>query len=138
MKTERPARLASLVANSIVLRNVVVALCGACALVYFAIGLGLVYEQKPEGVQLWAFGFSAALAFGLGVVLMLARSGRVVWILGALFMVLAIVAYLAVSPRRDPSFEIWGISLKIAQVAILAALLGLLVHDRSPHGEPAP
>ncbi len=107
-----------------------VALTGACALVYFAIGLGLIYRQEPEGVQLWVFGFSAALAFALGVALMLLRPGRAVWILGAAFMAFVIVAYVAVAPRRDPSFEIWGISLKVAQAAILVALVGLIALDR--------
>ncbi len=107
-----------------------VALTGACALVYFAIGLGLIYRQEPDGVQLWLFGFSAAVAFALGVALMLLRPGRVVWVLGAVFMVFVIVAYVVVAPRRDPSFEIWGISLKVAQAAILAALLGLIALDR--------
>jgi hypothetical protein len=62
--------------------------------------------------------------------LLLFKPRRPVWIIGSAFMVLAIVAYFAVSPRREPQFEIWGMSLKIAQVVILAALLGLLVHDR--------
>ncbi len=130
MKTDQPGVLARLTADPGLLRNLAAVLCAGCALVYFAIGLGLVYEQRPDGVQLWAFGFSAALAFALGVVLLLARPGRVVWILGVLFQVFAIAAYIAVSRSRQPPFEIWGISLKVAQVLILAALLGLLYQER--------
>jgi hypothetical protein len=125
-----PGRLNRLTEHPVLHRDVAVALSGACAAVYFAIGLGLVYEQPEQGVRLWAFGFSAAFAFALGAALLLARPGRIVWILGALFMVLVLVAYVLVAPNRHPSFELWGISLKVAQIAILASLLGLLVHDR--------
>jgi hypothetical protein len=113
-----------------VLRAVALILCAACALVYAAIGLGLIYQQRPDGMRLWVFGYSAASAFALGVVLLLARPGRIVWILGSAFMILVIVAYVLVAPSRQPSFEIWGISLKIAQLLILASLVGLLVQDR--------
>jgi hypothetical protein len=129
MKVEGSGWFTRLAAQTVLFRNVAVVLCAACGLVYFAIGLGLIYEQRPDGMRLWVFGFSTALVFAIGTVMLLARPGRVVWIVGAIFMVLAIVAYVAVSPSRDPHFEIWGISLKIAQAVILAALLGLLIHD---------
>jgi hypothetical protein len=131
MKSPLPGQLAGPINHPQLLRGLAVILCAACAVVYLAIGLGLIYEQPEKGVRLWAFGFSAALAFALGVVLLLSSPGRRVLIGGVAFMALAIVAYLAVSPNRNPSFEIWGISLKIAQVAILVALLGLLARDRT-------
>jgi hypothetical protein len=112
------------------LRVVSVALCAMCAVVYFAIGMGLIYEQRPGGMRLWVFGFSAAIAFAAGVVLLVARPGRFVWMIGSAFMVLVIVAYVVVAPSRQPNFEIWGISLKLAQAVTLVALLGLLAHDR--------
>jgi FtsH-binding integral membrane protein len=130
MNVELPGWLARLTSHPLSLRNVAVVLSVACAAVYFAIGLGLIYRQPSEGVQLWLFGFSSALAFALGAALLLAAPGRVVWSLGALFMVFVILAYVGVAPRRDPSYEMWGISLKIAQAVILVALLGLLTQDR--------
>jgi hypothetical protein len=135
---ERQGRAVRLTDHSPALRNVAVILSAVCAAVYFAIGLGLVYKQPPEGIQLWVFGFSSALAFALGVVLLLALPGRAVWILGALFMVFVIVAYVGVAPRREPSYEIWGISLKIAQALILVALLGLLAQERRKNAAQAP
>jgi hypothetical protein len=125
-----PGWLDRVAAQTALLRNVAIALCAACATVYFAIGLGLIYEQPEKGVRLWTFGYSTSIVFAIGIALLLFKPGRLVWMLGSAFMVLAIVAYVAVSPSRDPHFEIWGISLKVAQVAILAALLGLLIHDR--------
>jgi hypothetical protein len=119
------------------LRIVAIALCAACAVVYVAIGLGLVYEQRPEGIRLWAFGYSTALVFAVGIVLLLLKPGRLVWTLGSAFMVFVLVAYVVVAPRREPSFEIWGISLKVAQAVILAALLGLIAEDRRRVAAPA-
>jgi hypothetical protein len=119
------------------LRIVAIALCTACAVVYVAIGLGLVYEQRPEGIRLWAFGYSTALVFAVGIVLLLLKPGRLAWTLGSAFMVFVLVAYVVVAPRREPSFEIWGISLKVAQAVILAALLGLIAEDRRRVAAPA-
>ncbi|HEX7490462.1 MAG TPA: hypothetical protein VF337_02025 [Candidatus Limnocylindrales bacterium] len=50
--------------------------------------------------------------------------------LGSAFMVLVIAAYIVIAPSRQPSFEIWGISLKVAQAVTLLALIGLMVNDR--------
>jgi hypothetical protein len=130
MKAEQPGWLDRLTTHTRALTAIVLALTAACAVVYLAIGLGFIYEQPKDGVPLAVFGFSAAAAFALGVVLMVVRPGRNVWILGAAFMAFVIVAYVNVAPKRNPSFEIWGISLKIAQAFILAALLGLLARDR--------
>lgn len=116
-----------------VLRGLVAVLAAACAAVYFLIGFGLIYpaSRNFDSDFMLVFGCSAGLAFALGFVLLLATQRRAVLVLGALFQVFVIVAYVAVAPRRDPHFEIWGISLKIAQAAILAALLGLLAGGRT-------
>jgi hypothetical protein len=130
MNVKVPDWLDRVSAQTALLRSVAVVLCAVCALVYFAIGLGLIYEQPAKGIRLWVFGYSTAIVFAIGFALLLFKPGRFTWILGSAFMVLAIVAYVVVAPSREPSFEIWGIGLKVAQVAILAALLGLLIHER--------
>ncbi len=112
------------------IRYLAAAIAAGCAAVYFAIGLGLVYppSQDPEfdaGFML-VFGFSSAFMFALGAALLLRTDRRAVLVLGALFQVFVIVAYFQVSGRRDPHFEIWGLSLKAAQAVILVALLDLL------------
>jgi len=131
MESKQRGRLASWTGRPDLLRYVAIALCAACVLGYAAIGAGLIYPQTADGVSLPRFGFSTAAAFGLGVALLAVRPGRVVWTLGAAFMVFVIVAYVLVAPERQPPFEAYGIALKLAQAAILAALLGLLANDRS-------
>ncbi len=128
-----PGWLSRASAHPTLFRNVVLVLTAACVVVYAAIGAGLIYGQSmrttDDGPQLWVFGFSAAAMFALGLALMLLRPGRLVWALGALWMVGVIVMYINVAPTRDPHYEIWGISLKIDQAITLVALLGLLVND---------
>jgi hypothetical protein len=128
-------------------RYLAAALSAGCAIVYFAIGFGLIHATEPAtgSSDLLAFGVAAGLAFVVGAVL-LASSDRVgAWILGAIFQVVVIVMYFAVAETRTPPIEAWGLLLKAAQTAILAALLYLITtaggryecascrHDRRLH-----
>jgi hypothetical protein len=128
-ETSRTTKLERQAGRRLAVRRVAAALCVSCAVVYFAIGLGLVHpaQSAADAGGLLAFGAAAGLAFALGAVL-LARIDRLgPWILGAVFQALVIVAYFAVAETRTPPFEGWGIALKITQVAILAALVFLIV-----------
>jgi FtsH-binding integral membrane protein len=110
------------------IRYAAAALSAGCALVYFLIGFGAIYpveDVSADAPSLLFFGVPAGLAFALGAILLLATDRRGLWILGAVFQVFVIVAYLAVAEKRDPPFEAWGILLKVAQVAILGALVYL-------------
>ncbi|MGZ6274108.1 MAG: hypothetical protein ACXWM8_07445 [Candidatus Limnocylindrales bacterium] len=117
-------------------RHIAAALSVATALLYFLIGVGVltvVAGTAKDAPPMLVFGASAGAAFMLGAVLLLAFDNRALWILGALFQVGVVVMYLNVSAQRTPPFEIWGILIKILQVAILGALVYLLV--RSPQSE---
>ncbi len=119
------------------IRYAAAAIAAGCAAVYVAIGLGMIYPPNAERTGLFVFGVSAGLAFALGAVLLATTDRRSVLAFGALFQVFAIVMYVAVAQRRDPPFEIWGLSLKVAQAALLVALLLLLrpVDRRAGGGE---
>ncbi len=108
------------------IRYTAAAIAAGCAIVYFAIGAGLIYPPNGKESFLLVFGLSAGSMFVLGAALLAWTDRRAVLVLGALFQAFAIVAYFQVAPQRDPQFEIWGLSLKIAQAAILLALLDLL------------
>lgn len=118
------------------LRLAAAGLAFANALVYALIGAGVarvVEDAAGAGASLIAFGSMAGAAFLLGAVLLVALDNRVAWWLGAAFQVFAIAAYLDVAPQRTPAYEPWGISLKVAQVALLALLAYLAVMPaRSP------
>lgn len=105
----------------------------ANAMVYALIGAGVarvVDDSVGAGVSLTTFGALAGGAFLLGAVLLWATDRRVLWLLGAAFQLFAIVAYLGVAPQRTPSYEAWGVSLKVAQ-AFLLVMMAFLALTRA-------
>jgi hypothetical protein len=111
----------------------------ANAAVYGLIGAGVVRVVEPApqgGPSLALFGVLAGGAFLLGAVLLLGFDRRLLWWLGAAFQAFTIVTYFTVAPQRVPSYEVWGLSLKVAQVVLLALLLALgLMRAGSPAAE---
>jgi hypothetical protein len=101
----------------------------ATAAIYLGIGLGVlrVVDAAEGAPDLFGFGASAAAAFLFGTVLLLRFDHRGLWVLGAILQVSVVVMYFAVAPQRTPSFEAWGLLIKVLQVAIFAGLLFLVV-----------
>jgi hypothetical protein len=111
-------------------RNFAAAVSALTALLYALIGVGVITVVQPgtsdEGDML-AFGLPAAGAFLIGALLLVLFDNRVFWVLGAVLQVLVIVGYFAMAGIRTPQFEIWGIVIKVAQLAILGALAWLVL-----------
>lgn len=109
------------------LRYAVAAVCAACAAVYLAIGVGAVQVVEPAAGEpgLLGFGLTAGGAYALGAFLSARYERRPVWLAGAAFQLLALAMYVAVAPQRTPPYEVWGVSLKVAQALVLVALLYL-------------
>jgi hypothetical protein len=110
------------------LRLAVAGVAAASAVVYLLIGLEriTVVEVGPNDPSLLWFGIPASLAFLFGAVVVLVTERRLWWVLGAVFQVFAIAAYVNVASSRTPPFEVWGIGLRVAQVLMLAGLVVLL------------
>jgi hypothetical protein len=70
---------------------------------------------------------AAAAAFVLGAILIDRFDRRIVQILGAGVQVITLIGYFAVASDRTPSYEVWGIVIKVLQVVTLAALAYLAV-----------
>ncbi len=105
-------------------------LAALTALVYLAIGAGIIEVVDPATSQpgeLLVFGLVAGGAFALGAVLLVIGDWRPVWLVGAGFQVFAIVMYVMVSQERTPPFEVWGVMLRIPQGLMLVALAYLFV-----------
>ena len=121
-------------------RYVAAALSATMAAIYALIGLGVldVGGSAADKEGLWMFGAMAASAFALGAVLLLATDRRWLWILGVAFQMFVYVMYLVVSERRTPPFEIWGITLRIIQLPLLAALVALVVTPPAGHAVVRP
>ncbi len=110
-------------------------LAAGAALVYVLIGfevIRVVDTNPPDMPSMLGFGLASGGAFLLGAVLLLLFDRRVLWILGGLFQVMAIAMYFAVAPQRDPSFEPWGIGLKVIQAVLLVALAWLALRPSQP------
>ena len=118
------------------IRYIAAAASAATALLYFAIGAGVltvVDEVSPETPSMFEFGFMAGLPFVVGAVLLVAFDRRFLWVLGAVLQVGVIVMYIAIASQRTPPFETWGILIKVLQATILAALV-YLVFETSARG----
>jgi hypothetical protein len=117
-----------------VLRVVTAGLAIAAAVVYLLIGFEVlqVVEVGPSDPSLLWFGLPAAAAFLFGAVVILVSERMLLWALGAFFQVFAIFAYVGVAEDRTPSYEFWGIALRVIQTLILLALVVLISRYPQP------
>ena len=101
------------------------------ALIYFLIGGGVLQVVTPaeDPGFMFVFGALAGGAFMFGALLLMRFDRRWLWMLGAAFQVFVYWGYFSVAPDRTPSFEPWGIALRIVQVPLLMALLDLAVRQ---------
>jgi predicted secreted protein len=98
---------------------------------YFLIGFQIVAVIEPPEDQA-AFALPAGIAFALGALVTLAVDKRWVWIAGGIVQALIILMYFALSSQREPAFEGWGISIRVAQMLLLAALGYLAIRRPVP------
>lgn len=110
------------------------AVAATMASIYFLIGLGAlnIGGTASDRGFLLVFGGMAGGAFLLGAVLLTRFDRRWLWIVGLAFQVFVYWAYIDVSKTRTPPFETWGITLRIIQVPLVAALAYLAVRPVEP------
>jgi hypothetical protein len=120
-------------------RYTAAALAGITAVLYGMIATSAISVIDASAVadarhDQMAFATPAAIAYAFGAVLLLMHQfdRRILWLLGALFQVGVIAMYLSVAPGREPSFEPWGIAIKVVQILLLAALVMLVADDPEP------
>jgi hypothetical protein len=117
-------------------RYAAAALAGITAILYVLIATSTVSVIDAGAVadarhDQMAFATPAAIAYAIGAVLLLIPrlDRRILWAVGTLLQVGVIVMYLGVAPDREPSFEPWGIAIKVVQALLLAALVVLAVDE---------
>jgi hypothetical protein len=115
------------------LRLLAAGLCAAVAGLYVLIYAGVLSVGEATSGELGILGFAAGVFAVLAALLWRLR-GRLLWAGVAVLQVLVIAAYLAISAEREPPFEVWGISIRVLQVALLATLVGLLVDSSRTGG----
>jgi hypothetical protein len=98
-----------------------------------ATGLATVLEGPNSARDQLAFATPAAAVYLVGAVLLLRVDQRRLWALGALLQVAVIAQYLNLASEREPSFEPWGIAIRVAQAALLTVLALLATGSVRPH-----
>lgn len=117
------------------LRAVAVITAGISALLYYLIGFGVLdigTAASGEDAGLLGFGLTAGTAFLIAAALLLFVHRRWLVALIGLMDAAVIVGYFAMADIRVPSYEVWGLSIKAAQVVLLLAIGFLLLR-----GDPA-
>ena len=119
-------------------RYLAAASAATMAAIYFLIGLGVLDiggSSTGEQVDLGMFGASAGSAFLMIAVLALATDRRWIWAVAAIFQVFVFATYVGTSAIREPPFELWGLTLRLLQLALFGALVYLSV--KAPSASPA-
>ena len=119
-------------------RYVGAAAAAAMAAIYYLIGIGVLKVVDPGATtgdtpDMLVFGAGAGTMFLVGAILLFGTDRRLLWVGGAVLQVLVAAMYVAVSPSRTPQFELWGITLRLIQVPLFAALLYLAWHAPDGH-----
>lgn len=122
-------------------RYLAAAAAAASALLYYLIGFEVVYigesTARAEN-DILGFGLSAGTMFLVAAIAVLLIGRRWLVALIAALDAVVIVAYFAFAGIRDPSFEVWGLLVKTAQVVLLAALGYLLIKQSPGQSADAP
>jgi hypothetical protein len=108
------------------LHRLAAVLAGLNAVLYGLIFAGVLSVGRADEGELGILGVAGivylALAAGLWFL-----PRPLLWAAATLMQVLVIAMYVAIAPERDPSYEVWGLTLRVLQVAIIVTLVGLLV-----------
>jgi hypothetical protein len=117
------------------LRRSAAGVTGLMALIYLLIFAGPLSIGEATSGDLGILGVAGLVFAGMALLLWFVDKR---WVLAAVaaFQVPIFAMYLAIAPERDPSFELWGVSLRVLQVVVVGLLLTLLVRRfRDREGE---
>ena len=99
------------------------------ASLYALMFLGILSVEGVSGDERGIVGLAAAVFVALTVALWWRRSRRL-WVGAAGLQLVMGAMYVAIAPERDPSFEVWGLTIRGLSLVLLGALVGLLVSAR--------
>ena len=109
------------------LRRTAAGIAALIALLYGLIWTGVLsVVTEAEAGELGILGV-AGVVFLVLAALLWRFASRVLWIGTAVLQVLMIWMYVAIGAEREPAFEVWGISIRVAQVALIGVLIALVV-----------
>lgn len=104
-------------------------MAGAIALLYGLLYLDVLSIVGASDGERGILG-AAAGAFALIGVLLWWRPSRLLWVTVAGVQVMMGWMYLAIAPERDPSFEMWGITIRVLSLGLLVAVAKMWLDTR--------
>jgi hypothetical protein len=125
-----PPRDVDVADHSVRLRIVAAVVAAVMSLLYLAIFAGVLSVGRAETGELGILGVAGALFAVLAVLLWRLRS-RPLWAGVAALQVLLFVMYVAIAPERDPSYEVWGVLIRVLSVVLLGAVGTLFARSRT-------
>jgi hypothetical protein len=106
----------------------------ASAALYYLIGFGVLDiggAANGEATDLLGFGLTVGTVFlGAGAVIWFIRN-RLILALVGLVDAAVVIGYFAMASLREPPVEVWGLAIKVLQVAALVGI-GALVFGQPP------
>lgn len=104
------------------------------ALIYGLIYAGVLSVGRAEAGDLGILGIAGGVFLVLALLLWRLRS-RLLYAATALLQILLAIMYVAVAAERDPAFEVWGLTIRVLSLVLLAAAVTLLVQAHPERGD---
>lgn len=115
--------------NRHLIRRGAAGIAAVMAGIYYLIGIGVltVVDKQTGDPSILVFGAAAGSAFLLGAILLAVFDRRILWIVGALLQLFVAWTYFSIAAERVPAFEVWGVTLRLLQIPLFAALVWLAI-----------
>jgi hypothetical protein len=107
------------------LAHVAAGLAAAMAALYLAIFAGVLSVGRAEPGELGVLGMAGAV-FAVIAALLWTVHRWWLWLAVGLLQLPIVAMYVAIAPERDPSFEVWGLTIRVLQAALVAVLVTLV------------
>jgi hypothetical protein len=111
------------------MRLVAAVSAAAMSLLYLAIYAGLLSVGRADTGEIGILGIAGGVFAVLAVLLWRVRS-RALWLGAAALQVVLAAMYVAIAPERDPSYELWGLTIRGLSLVLLVAVVSLLLGSR--------
>jgi hypothetical protein len=115
-------------------QRLAVLIAGVIALLYGLLSTGVLPIAGATDAERGILGVAGAV-FAVLAGLLWWRCSRVLWVGAVALQLLMGWMYLAIAPDRDPSFEVWGVTIRVLSLTLVLVLVRLLVVSRGDRTE---
>jgi hypothetical protein len=112
--------------------RVATAASAATAVLYLAIFAGVLSVGRADVGELGILGVAGGM-FAVFTALLWWVRRPAVWLAVALVQLPLAAMYVAIAPERDPSFELWGLTIRALSVVLVVALVRTFLEARRQH-----